>query len=65
MEQLAAAKKSLMLVWWCHQLLSGCLANGYLPRVSRHLRLSANDTDDNEMIHTDGCAQISWHLPYG
>ena len=33
-------KKSCILVWRCHQLLPGFLANGHLPRVSR---LSAND----------------------
>ena len=28
-------KKKLQLVWRCHQLLSGFLAKGHLPRVSR------------------------------
>ena len=33
-------QKCFKLVWRCHQLLSGFLANGHLPRVSRQLRLS-------------------------
>jgi hypothetical protein len=33
-------QKSFKLVWWCHQVLSGFLANGYLPRVSRQSRRS-------------------------
>ena len=40
-------QKSFKLVWRCHQLLTGSLANGHLPRVSR---LSANVKDDNEVI---------------
>ena len=40
-------KKSFKLVWWCHQLLSGFLANGHLPRVSLQSCLSANDKSDN------------------
>ena len=39
MEPWAAAKKTL-LVWRCHQLLSGFLAKGHLPRVSRQSRRS-------------------------
>ena len=39
--------QSNKLLRQCHQLLSGLLANGHLPRV---LRLSTNDKDDNEMI---------------
>ena len=46
MELWAAAKK-LKLVWQCHELLSGFLANGPVPRVSR---MSANDKGDNDMI---------------
>ena len=42
--------RQIKLVWWFHQLLSGFLANGHLPRVSRQSRLSANDKDNNEMI---------------
>ena len=37
-------------MWRCHQLLSGFLAKGHLPRVSRQSRLSVNDKCDNEMI---------------
>jgi hypothetical protein len=33
-------------MWRCHHLLSGFLANGYLPRVSCQSRLSANDKGD-------------------
>ena len=32
-----------------HQLLSGLLDNGHLPRVSSQSRLSANDKGDNEV----------------
>ena len=32
MEPGAAAKKSYKLMWRCHQLLSGFLAKGHLPR---------------------------------
>ena len=35
METWAAAKKNFHLVWRCHQLLSGFLAKGHLPRVFR------------------------------
>ena len=35
MELLAAAKKKIQLLWGCDQLLSGFLAKGHLPRVSR------------------------------
>ena len=37
-------------MWRCHQLLSGFLANGHLPRVSPQSRLSASDKGDNEII---------------
>ena len=50
MEPLAAAKNASKLGWRCHQILSGFLANGHLPRVSRQSRLSANDKGDNEII---------------
>ena len=38
-----------MLVWRCHQILYAFLAKGHLSRLSRQLRLSDNDNDDNEM----------------
>ena len=60
MEQWAAAKKSFKLVWRCHQLLSGFLAKGHLPRVSRQSRWSLMI----RVIIKWSCAQISWHLPY-
>ena len=44
------AKKSFKLMWRCHQLLSGFLANGHLPRVSRQSCLLTNDKSENEMI---------------
>jgi hypothetical protein len=44
---MGCGQKSFKLVWWCHQLLSGFLANDHLPQVSR---LSANDKDDNDVI---------------
>ena len=40
-------QKSFKLVWRCHQLLSGILANDHMLRVSRQ---STNDKSDNEMI---------------
>jgi hypothetical protein len=43
-------QKSFKVVWRCHQLLSGFLAKGYLPRVSRQSRLLINDKGENEMI---------------
>ena len=43
----AATKKSFMLVWRYHQLLSWFVAKGHLPLVSR---LSVNDKDDNEIL---------------
>ena len=44
---MGCGQKSFKLVWWCHQLLSGLLADGHLPRVSRQSCLSAKD------IHMD------------
>ena len=38
--------KNVMLVWWCHQFLSGFLAKGHSLQISH---LLANDTDDNEI----------------
>ena len=35
MEPWVAAQKTFKLVWRCQQLLSGFLAKGHLPRVSR------------------------------
>ena len=46
MEPRAGAKISFKLVWRCCQILSGFLANGQFPRVSRQSRLSANDRGD-------------------
>ena len=47
---MGCGQKSFKLLWRCHKLLSEFKANGYLPRVSRQSRLSANDKDDYEMI---------------
>ena len=33
-EAMGYGQKSLTLMWWCHQLLSGFLFNDHLPRVS-------------------------------
>ena len=44
------SQKSFILMWRCHQLLSGFLAKVYLPPESRQSNLSANDKDDNVMI---------------
>ena len=46
MEPYTESKKTFKLVRRCHQLLSGFVRKGHLPRVSRQ---SANDKDDNEM----------------
>ena len=37
---MGCSQKNFKLVWQCHQFLSGFLAKGHLPRVSRQLRLS-------------------------
>ena len=42
--------KNFQLVRRCHQLLSGFLAKGPLPRVPRQSSLSANDKADNGLI---------------
>ena len=42
-EAMRWGKKRLMLVWWCHQLLSGFLTKDPLIRVSCQSRLSSND----------------------
>ena len=62
MEPWAAAKKNFQLVWRYHQLVSGFLAKGHLPRVSHqsHQSLMIRVI----MRRSWGCAQISWHLPY-
>ena len=49
-EAIGCGLKSFKLVWRCHQLLSGFVTKGHLPRVSGQSRLSANDKGDNEMI---------------
>ena len=41
--------KQLYASMACHQLLSGFLANGHLPRVSRQSCLPANDKSNNEV----------------
>ena len=38
------SQESFMLVCWCHQLLSGFLGKGHLPRVSRKSRLPVSDS---------------------
>ena len=40
---ISCGQKSFTLVWGWQKLLSGFLAKGHLPRVSRQSRLSAND----------------------
>ena len=50
MEPWTAAKENFKLVWLCHQLFSGFLANGKLPRVSHQPRLWGNDKSVNEMM---------------
>ena len=47
---MGCGQNSCKQVWRCHQLLSGFLANVYLPRVPRQSRLLANDKGDNEII---------------
>ena len=46
----SCGKKIFMLLYRCHQILSGFLAKGHFPRVSYQSRLSANDKDDSKMI---------------
>ena len=43
-------QKGFKLVWRGHQLLSGFLTRGYLPRVLRQSHLSAKDKSDGEII---------------
>ena len=59
---MGCGQKNFQLVWRCHQLLSGFLAKGHLPRVSHqsHQSLMIRVI----MRRSWGCAQISWHLPY-
>jgi hypothetical protein len=47
---IGCGQKNFKLAWRCHQLLSGFLVNGHLPRVSYQSRPSANDMGDNEVI---------------
>ena len=47
---MGCGKNSFKLVCRCHQLLSGILANGHLPRVARQSSLSANDKGDNAIL---------------
>ena len=47
---MGCGQKTFKFGWRYHQLLSGFLAKGYLPRVSLHLRLSAIDRGGNEII---------------
>ena len=51
-------------MWWFHHLLSGSIAKGRMPRVSRQSHLSANDKANNEMI--PGTVHISpgWGKPW-
>ena len=44
---MGCGRKSFKLVWLCHQLLSGFLVEGYLPRVSL---LSAKGNGNIEII---------------
>ena len=50
---MCCCRRSVKLVWQCHQLFSGFLVNGYFPRVSFQSRLSINDKDD-ELIPVAG-----------
>ena len=45
---MGCGQKSFMLVWLCHEIRYGLLANGHLSRVSRQSRLLANGNGDNE-----------------
>ena len=47
---MGCGQENFKLVWRCHQLLSGFLAKGLLPREPRQSFLSANVKGDNEMI---------------
>ena len=44
--------KNIKLVWWCHQLLSGFLVKGHLPRVSdRSLKIRVIMKWSREAVH--------------
>ena len=47
---MGCGQKCFKVVWRCHQLLSGFLTNGTLPRVPRQSRLSVNDKGDNDVV---------------
>ena len=49
-----------MLMWRCHHLLPGLLANGHKSRVSR-----LSDNNNSNDVKPEVCGQISLHLPYG
>ena len=59
---MGCGQKSFKLVWRCHQLLSGFLVKGQLPRVSQQSHRSL--MIKMIMKWSRGCAQISWHFPY-
>ena len=42
-------QKSFMLLWSCHQFLSGFLANCHLPRLSIQWRMSDNGKCNNDI----------------
>ena len=42
--------KKPSVVWRCHQLLSGFLVKGHMPRVSRQSHLSISDESFNEVV---------------
>ena len=49
---------SIMLLWWCHQILYGF----HLPRVSHQSGMSANYRDENKV--QSEVVQVSWNLSY-
>ena len=59
MEPWAVAKKNFQFVWRCHQLVSGFLAKGHLPRVSRQSRRSLMI---RVIMKSWGLCTISWEL---
>ena len=56
-------QKSIKVVWWCHQPLSGFLAKSHLPRVSRQSSV-ANDKGDKLDYRMDVCRVTRTHIEH-
>ena len=51
-ESYAAAKKSFMQMWWCHQFPPGFLLNNHLSRMSRLFDKKSENEMKPEAVHT-------------